>query len=131
MRKKKMTTSSNGFQVEMRLVHVLEGDEAPTTYLGVGGYKVAPEDITNSDKFMVTRQKLHMIADELLNKASTVINDGEFIVKEISNSDVGAGQLREFAGMLERGEYGLKVCAQTLENDDRIITFTLTNLEGN
>lgn len=126
-----MTKSSDGFQVEMRLVHVVEGNEAPTTYLGVGGYKVAPEEITNSDKFMITREKLHMIADELLNKANTVIDEGEFIVKEISNSEVGASQLREFAGMLERGEFGLKVCAQTLENDDRIITFTLTNLEGN
>ena len=126
-----MTKSSDGFQVEMRLVHVVEGNEAPTTYLCVGGYKVAPEEITNSDKFMITREKLHMIADELLNKANTVIDEGEFIVKEISNSEIGASQLREFAGMLERGEFGLKVCAQTLENDDRIITFTLTNLEGN
>lgn len=126
-----MTSSSDGFQVEMRFLHLMEGDEAPRTFIGVGGYKIVPSGLTDPLQLASTRQRMHMVADELINKGSTLIEQekSNHIVKEISNSEVTADQLRAFAKLLQEGKFGSKVTAQHGDDGSRIITFTLTNLE--
>ena len=125
-----MTSSSSGFQVEMRLLHVVEGQEAPRTFIGVGGYKISPNTLTDPQLLDSTRQRMHMVADELVNKGCTLIEQekGKHIVKEISNSEVTADQLRAFAKLIQEGKFGSKVTAQHGDDGSRIITFTLTNL---
>jgi len=128
-----MTSSSDGFQVEMRLLHIIEGDEAPRTFIGVGGYKIAPSALTDPIQLTSTRQRMHMVADELINKGCTLIEQekNNHVVKEISNSEVTADQLRAFAKLIEEGKFGSKVTAQHADDGSRIVTFTLTNLEEN
>ena len=125
-----MTSSSDGFQVEMRLLHIMEGDEAPSTFIGVGGYKITPSALTDPLQLASTRERMHMVADELVNKGCTLIEQekGKHIVKEISNSEVTADQLRAFAKLIQEGKFGSKVTAQHGDDGSRIITFTLTNL---
>ena len=126
-------SSSDGFQVEMRLVHILEGEEAPRTFMGVAGYKVSPNALTDPAQLSITRQRMHMVADELINRGCTLIEEkkNEHIVKEISNSAISSAQLHKFADMLSEGKFGSKVHAQHLDDGSRIITFTLTNLAEN
>jgi hypothetical protein len=109
----------------------MEGDEAPRTFIGVGGYKIVPSGLTDPLQLASTRQRMHMVADELINKGSTLIEQekSNHIVKEISNSEVTADQLRAFAKLLQEGKFGSKVTAQHGDDGSRIITFTLTNLE--
>ena len=125
-----MTSSSEGFQVEMRLLHIMEGDEAPSTFIGVGGYKITTSALTDPLQLASTRERMHMVADELVNKGCTLIEQekGKHIVKEISNSEVTADQLRAFAKLIQEGKFGSKVTAQHGDDGSRIITFTLTNL---
>ena len=128
-----MTSSSDGFQVEMRLVHVMGTDEAPRTFIGVGGYKIAPSAFTDPNQLANTRQRMHMVADELINKSCILIEQEKdnHVVKEISNSKITADQLDVFSKMVREGKYGSKVTAQHGDDGSRIITFTLTNLTEN
>ena len=125
-----MTSSSDGFQVEMRLVHVWETEDTPSTFYGVGGYKIAPNALTDPLLLDSTRQRMHMIADELVNKSCLLIEQekNKHIMKEISNSDISAKQLHALADMIDKGEFGMKASSRHLDDGSRIITFTLTKL---
>ena len=125
-----MTTSSQGFQIEMRLTHIPEGGKNPISFLGVGGYKIAPSAITDDSKLQSTRQRVHMIADELINKSRAVLEDNpEHVMIEASQSNMTGDQLRQLADLVTEGKFISKVCAMEGENGARIITFTLTPTE--
>tara|TARA_R110002020_G_scaffold57302_4_gene157895 strand:- start:53 stop:388 length:336 start_codon:yes stop_codon:yes gene_type:complete len=111
----------------------MEGEEVPRTFFGVGGYKLAPNSLTDPLLLDSTRQRMHMISDELVNKCCTLIEQekNNHVVKEISNSELSADQLRAFAQMIAEGKYESKASSQHLDDGSRIITFTLTNLEEN
>jgi hypothetical protein len=117
----------------MRLLHKFEDEPAPRTFFGVGGYKISPNALTDPAQLTTTRQRLHMVADELINKCCTLIDQEKdsHILKEISNSEITSTQLHEFADMVAEGKYGTKVYAQHMDDGSRILTFTLNKMDGN
>lgn len=117
---------SSGFQIEMRLVFVEDGTEAPQSYMGVGGYKVSPEMLSNDDKLDKTRTRFHMIADELLNKAHMRLTDEGKHVDDLSNEMITADQVNHFSGLIRAGKFNTSAELQCLKDDVKKITFTLT-----
>ena len=120
---------SSGFQIEMRLVFVEDGAEAPQSYMGVGGYKVSPEMISNEDKLDKTRIRFHMVADELLNKAHMRLTDEGKSVDDLNNEIVTADQVNHFSDLIRAGKYNTSAELQSLDDDVKKITFTLTTRE--
>ena len=120
----KMTTRK-GFQVEMRVISFAGDNAQPDNFVGVGGYTFHPEDISEGEKLSTTRERVHMIADELINKAnSRMISDGS---PEPMEGDVfTALQIHELADLVEEGTFNSKVTKHTLDDGQITLTFTLT-----
>ena len=115
-----------GFQVEMRVITFAGDDTQPDNFVGVGGYTFHPEELSDGEKLSTTRERVHMIGDELINKAnSRLISDG-------SPEPVGKGnaftalQIHELADLVEEGTFGSKVTKHTLDDGQITLTFTLT-----
>ena len=121
---------SSGFQIEMRLVFVADGSEAPESYMGVGGYKISPEMISDTNQLKKARIRFHMIADELLNKAHMRLTDEGKPVDDLSNEMITADQVNHFSGLIRAGKFNTSAELQSLDNDVKKITFTLTTKDG-
>lgn len=114
-----------GFQVEMRVISFGGDNSQPDNFVGVGGYTFHPEDISDGEKLSTTRERVHMIADELINKAnSRMISDGS--PQPVEGDAYTSLQIHELADLVEDGTFGSKVVKHTLDDGQVILTFTLT-----
>ena len=114
-----------GFQVEMRVISFAGDNAQPDNFVGVGGYTFLPEDISDGEKLSTTRERVHMIADELINKAnSRMISDGS--PEPVEGDAFTALQIHELADLVEDGTFNSKVAKHTMDDGQMILTFTLT-----
>ena len=114
-----------GFQVEMRVISFGGDNAQPDNFVGVGGYTFHPEELSDGEKLSTTRERVHMIGDELINKAnSRMISDGS--PEPVEGDAFTALQIHELADLVEDGTFDSKVVKHTLDDGQVTLTFTLT-----
>lgn len=117
---------SSGFQIEMRLVAMADGDEAPQSFMGVGGYQVSPETIRNPNTNEVAKARFHMVADELFNRSYMVLSEETESIENIKQEEVSADQIHHMSELVRAGKYVTKVFMRTYDDGSKELTFTLS-----
>tara|TARA_Y100000401_G_scaffold78552_1_gene64130 strand:+ start:1346 stop:1720 length:375 start_codon:yes stop_codon:yes gene_type:complete len=117
-----------GFQVEMRVVVFDEAGARPQGFCGVGGYNFVSEDLIEPERFDFLQKRVHMIADELINKASARVN-AEGVVEPLDGDEYTALQIHEMADIVAEGKFDCKVFKTTNEDGSISLTFTLIDPE--
>lgn len=117
---------SSGFQIEMRLVAIADGEEVPKGFLGVGGYQVSPEAIRNPDTNEVAKARFHMVADELFNRSYMVLSEETANMEDIKQEEVSADQIHHMSELVRAGKYVTKAFMRTYDDGSKELTFTLS-----
>lgn len=127
-KKVRVEMTIKGFQIEMRVVVFDEALAKPKGFCGVGGYNFVSEDLLEPERFDFLQKRVHMIADELINKASSRVG-AEGIVEPLDGDKYTALQLHEMADIVQEGKFDCKVFKTT--NDDGTISLTFTLMDPN
>lgn len=121
---------SSGFQIEMRLVAMVDDDsKAPQSFMGVGGYQVSPETLRDPASLETARTRFHMVADELLNRTHMILTDNPDTIEEMRQEEVSADQLHHMSELVRAGKYVTKALMRTHDDGSKELTFTLTTDE--
>ena len=123
-----MTKKTEGYQIEMRLVTYEHHNVPPKTFVGVSGYTLPPRE-----EISVSQTRLHMAADELLNKAlqmTHAIIPAE-LAEPIDGTQLSLKQLEtalELTKHTDPSRSKIEVWSRDLDSKTKLITFKIQDI---